>query len=66
MYVFSGNYLCVQPKRELCDYREYFCNYYGGLGVGAIIDRRRFIYFEIPLIFLSHISIMVAALGIVN
>lgn len=34
------------------------------LGIAAMLDRPRFIYYEMPFIFLSHISIVVAALAL--
>lgn len=34
------------------------------LGGAAMVDRKRFIYYEMPFIFLSHLSIVVAALAL--
>ncbi len=35
-----------------------------GFGLAAVLDRRRFIYYEMPFIFLSHISILIAAVAV--
>jgi hypothetical protein len=34
------------------------------LGILTFVDRKRFIFYELPFIYLSHISILVAALAI--
>ena len=34
------------------------------LGFGAVVNRRNFIFYELPFIFLAHITIVVAAIGL--
>jgi glucose uptake protein GlcU len=37
-----------------------------GFGVMTNIDRRKFVYYELPFLYLSHLTIIIAVLGLIK